>query len=122
MDFKIGRRAALKAGAAGYLLKSSLRTAMLDAIHNVHRGRRHLDRDIADDDPPVKDVSSTTFGFIIAYLLPGFAGMFGISFFAPPVQELFSQFIEAESNIGRDRPKLEPSMHLNDADRLAFVN
>jgi hypothetical protein len=50
---------------------------------------------------PVKDVSSTAFGFVIGFLLPGFAGMFGISLFAPPVQQLFSQFIEAESNVGR---------------------
>jgi len=49
----------------------------------------------------VKDVSSTTFGFVIAFLLPGFAGMFGISFFVSPVQQLFSQFIDAESNVGR---------------------
>lgn len=38
---------ALKAGATGYLLKSSLRTEMLDAIHNVHIGRRHLHGDVA---------------------------------------------------------------------------
>ncbi len=38
---------ALKAGATGYLLKSSLRTEMLDAIHNVHIGRRHLQSDVA---------------------------------------------------------------------------
>jgi DNA-binding NarL/FixJ family response regulator len=38
---------ALKAGATGYLLKSSLRTEMLDAIHNVHRGRRHIHHDVA---------------------------------------------------------------------------
>lgn len=38
---------ALKAGATGYLLKSSLRTEMLDAIHNVYRGRRHLQSDVA---------------------------------------------------------------------------
>jgi len=38
---------ALKAGATGYLLKSSLRTEMVDAIHNVHRGRRHVHRDVA---------------------------------------------------------------------------
>lgn len=38
---------ALKAGATGYLLKSSLRTEMLDAIHNVRRGRRHLHSDVA---------------------------------------------------------------------------
>jgi len=38
---------ALKAGATGYLLKSSLRTEMLDAIENVHRGRKHLQSDVA---------------------------------------------------------------------------
>ena len=38
---------ALKAGATGYLLKSSIRTEMIDAIHNVHRGRRHVHGDVA---------------------------------------------------------------------------
>ena len=38
---------ALKAGASGYLLKNSLRVELLDAIHNVHRGRRHIQGDIA---------------------------------------------------------------------------
>lgn len=33
---------ALKAGAAGYLLKSSLRKEMLDAIRAVHGGRRYI--------------------------------------------------------------------------------
>jgi hypothetical protein len=49
----------------------------------------------------VKDVGSTSFGLLIAFLLPGFAGMFALAFFAPPVAELFSKFIEAESNVGR---------------------
>lgn len=40
---------ALKAGATGYLLKNSLRTELLDAIHNVHRGRRHVDREVATE-------------------------------------------------------------------------
>ena len=40
---------ALKAGAIGYLLKSSLRTELIDAIHNVHRGQRHVHRDVADE-------------------------------------------------------------------------
>jgi len=40
---------ALKAGATGYLLKSSLRTEMLNAIYDVHRGRRHIDRVVADE-------------------------------------------------------------------------
>ena len=52
---------ALKAGATGYLLKSSLRTELLDAIANVHRGRRHLHREIAEEialhvvDDPLSD-------------------------------------------------------------------
>lgn len=40
---------ALKAGAAGYLLKSSLRTELIDAIRDVHRGHRHVTRDVADE-------------------------------------------------------------------------
>ena len=40
---------ALRAGASGYLLKSSLRRDLLDAIRNVHNGRRHLDHDVATD-------------------------------------------------------------------------
>jgi len=40
---------ALKAGATGYLLKSSLRTEMLDAIQNVCRGRRHVQGDVASE-------------------------------------------------------------------------
>ncbi len=56
---------ALKAGAIGYLLKNSLRTELLDAIHNVHRGRRHVDRavaaeiaiHVADDDLSEREVA-----------------------------------------------------------------
>lgn len=40
---------AMRAGALGYLLKSSLRTEMLDAIHAVKQGRRYLHRSIADE-------------------------------------------------------------------------
>lgn len=40
---------ALKAGATGYLLKSSLRTEMLNAIYDVHSGRRHIYRVVADE-------------------------------------------------------------------------
>jgi DNA-binding NarL/FixJ family response regulator len=38
---------ALKAGAAGYLLKSAMRTDLIDAIRAVHRGGRHLPAEIA---------------------------------------------------------------------------
>ena len=38
---------AIKAGAAAYLLKSSLRTELLDAIRLVHAGRRYVSAEIA---------------------------------------------------------------------------
>ena len=38
---------ALKAGALGYLLKSSLRKELLGAIRDVHRGRRHVPAEVA---------------------------------------------------------------------------
>lgn len=40
---------ALKAGATGYLLKSSLRTDLIDAIRDIHRGQRHVHREVADE-------------------------------------------------------------------------
>lgn len=40
---------ALKAGAVGYLLKSTLRKDLLDAIRAIHAGRRHIPPDIAQE-------------------------------------------------------------------------
>lgn len=40
---------ALKAGAAGYLLKSAVRKELLDAIRAVHAGQRYLPADIATE-------------------------------------------------------------------------
>jgi DNA-binding NarL/FixJ family response regulator len=40
---------ALKAGAVGYLLKSLIRTELLEAIRSVHMGRRRIPPDIAAD-------------------------------------------------------------------------
>src|ERR1700733_496246 len=40
---------ALKAGASGYLLKSSLRTQMIEAIHKVHAGRRYILAEVAEE-------------------------------------------------------------------------
>ncbi|BCW87578.1 Transcriptional regulatory protein DegU [Alphaproteobacteria bacterium SO-S41] len=40
---------ALKAGAAGYLLKSSLRKELLDAIRAVHAGRRYVLAEVAHE-------------------------------------------------------------------------
>jgi DNA-binding NarL/FixJ family response regulator len=40
---------AMKAGATGYLLKSSLRKELVDTIRAVHAGRRHLSAEIANE-------------------------------------------------------------------------
>jgi DNA-binding NarL/FixJ family response regulator len=40
---------ALKAGAAGYLLKSSLRKELVDTIRAIHAGRRHVSAQIANE-------------------------------------------------------------------------
>lgn len=40
---------ALRAGARGYLLKSSLRKELLDAIRSIHHGGKHLDAQVATD-------------------------------------------------------------------------
>ena len=40
---------ALKAGAAGYLLKSALRTELLNAIRTVHTGHRHVTASVATE-------------------------------------------------------------------------
>lgn len=40
---------ALEAGAVGYLLKSMLRTELIDTIRGVHAGQRRIPREIADE-------------------------------------------------------------------------
>jgi DNA-binding NarL/FixJ family response regulator len=39
---------ALRAGASGYLLKNSVRTQIVDAIRDVHAGKRHIDPAVAE--------------------------------------------------------------------------
>lgn len=41
--------AALKGGAAGYLLKNTLRRELLDTIRSVHAGRRHVTPEVASE-------------------------------------------------------------------------
>jgi DNA-binding NarL/FixJ family response regulator len=41
--------AALKSGAAGYLLKTALRRELLDTIRSVHAGRRHVTPEVASE-------------------------------------------------------------------------
>lgn len=53
-----------------------------------------------DEDSGVKDVTVTSFGLIIAYLLPGLIGLYGLSFWSKTLQQTFSTFLTSESNIG----------------------
>lgn len=46
-DFQALR--ALKAGASGYLLKTSLRKELIDAVRAVHSGRRYIVAEVAHD-------------------------------------------------------------------------
>jgi hypothetical protein len=48
----------------------------------------------------LKDVTVTSFGLLIAYLLPGLAGLYGLSFWITPLQKTFETFLTAESNLG----------------------
>jgi hypothetical protein len=46
------------------------------------------------------DVSSTTFGLIIAFLLPGISALFTLSFWIESLRSMFNTFVTSESNVG----------------------
>ncbi len=48
----------------------------------------------------MKDVTSTSFGLLVAFLLPGLAGLYSISFWSPPIRRVFETFLTAQSNVG----------------------
>lgn len=48
----------------------------------------------------VKDLGSTSFGLLIAYILPGMAALYGLAVWIGPVQSLFEGFLTAESTMG----------------------
>jgi hypothetical protein len=48
----------------------------------------------------MKDVTSTSFGLVIAYLLPGLMALYALSYFSAPVHSLFTTFLQAQSNVG----------------------
>ncbi len=48
----------------------------------------------------MKDVSSTTFGLLIAFLLPGFVGLYGLTYWSRGVSRLFDSFLTAQSSAG----------------------
>ncbi len=48
----------------------------------------------------IKDVTSTTFGLIIAYLLPGLTAFYGLSFFSARVRNWFDQIFAGKASGG----------------------
>lgn len=46
------------------------------------------------------DFTSTSFGLLIAYLLPGLTGLLSLMFWLDKVREIFDSFLKAETNIG----------------------
>lgn len=48
----------------------------------------------------MKDVTATSFGLVIAYLLPGVAGLYVLSFWSPDLGKVFDAFLKAQSNVG----------------------
>jgi len=48
----------------------------------------------------MKDVTITSFGLVIAYLLPGLVGLYGLSFWSPALQKVFGTFLTLQSNVG----------------------
>lgn len=53
-----------------------------------------------DEDSGLKDITVTSFGLIIAYILPGLIGLYGLSFWSKTLRETFQTFLTSESNIG----------------------
>jgi hypothetical protein len=48
----------------------------------------------------MKDVTSTSFGLVIAFLLPGLACLYGLSFWHTGTREVLQQFLKADANAG----------------------
>jgi hypothetical protein len=48
----------------------------------------------------MKDITSTSFGYVIAYILPGMIGLYSLCPISPPVKELFKGFLTTNSSIG----------------------
>jgi hypothetical protein len=48
----------------------------------------------------MKDVTSTSFGLLIAFLLPGLAALYALSLYFDPIKSQLSVFLSAESNVG----------------------
>jgi hypothetical protein len=52
------------------------------------------------EEPKMPDVTSSSFGMLIAYLLPGLSMFYSLALCFPPVRNIFNTFLTAESNVG----------------------
>lgn len=50
--------------------------------------------------PEMKDLPSTSFGYIIAFLLPGMFGLYALSYWFPAVGVLLQPVLKADSTVG----------------------
>jgi hypothetical protein len=48
----------------------------------------------------MKDLTSTSFGYIIAFLLPGLSGLYALSYWSPGVKELLQPALRADATVG----------------------
>jgi hypothetical protein len=48
----------------------------------------------------MKDITSTSFGFLIAYLLPGLVVLYAFSLWLDPIQSQLKVFLTADANVG----------------------
>jgi hypothetical protein len=48
----------------------------------------------------VRDVNTTSFGLVIAYLLPGMVGLYSLTFWFARLHPNFTTFVTADSNVG----------------------
>jgi hypothetical protein len=49
---------------------------------------------------PLKDVTTTTFGLLIAYFVPGLTGLYAWTFWSPQVDDLFTRFGTTGTSFG----------------------
>jgi hypothetical protein len=48
----------------------------------------------------MKDVTSTSFGLVIAFLLPGLAALYALTFWSPRADKVLQQFLTSKSDLG----------------------
>lgn len=48
----------------------------------------------------LKDVTSTSFGYVIAFLLPGLAALYALGLWSAKIAGILSTFLTSNSNIG----------------------